>query len=321
MVVAAVNLVVIVFQVVGGVNMYFSKPINHNCNETAKSQHSLGSSFQPYFRGFSFTDSIQEDKLSLIQDLYQQYPNSRLLPDIASSVIKHLFADGFINKDKFKRILECLITIITDQGYKELTGSDLSNLLNVPKNQVHNVMIIAGCQDSPMLDSRVETAVEIAATYPNNMYVVASGAKPDKGKPSQIDNESARIINLFETGINKRIQDKSKQPRIDVLPENKSVDTKDNVAKFFEGGFLKPEIDNQIIVVSSTSHLIRLSRNIEKYLNDPDILTKARISNIILVGAEGFEKVFYIDNDHLFKHMLLEIYDYMIMKRNNIGGY
>jgi hypothetical protein len=302
--------------------MYFYKPIDHNIiSDVYHDRQAID--LNEYYRAFGFIDSVQNEKLDIIKNIYKENPKSRLLPDIASSVIKHLFSDGFINRNKFKGILECLQSIISDMGYVELTDDSLSNLLNVPQSTTHNVMMVAGCQNPSMLDARVEKAVEIAVHFQNNINVVASGANPNKDKPAKIGNESARMINLFTTGINKYIEDKSKRPKMDVLPENQSKNTNDNVAKFFDGHFLKRQSTNkinQIIVVSSTSHLIRLSREIEDYINNHKESLDYKISNIILVGSEGLDKVFHIDNHHLFKHMMLEIYDYLILKKYNIGS-
>jgi hypothetical protein len=299
--------------------LHFVKSINFN-KKTPKngvSNHSID--FSEYYRAFGFADSMQKDKMDLLRKFYQENEGSRLLPDIASSVMKHIFSDGFIKKDKFKDILECIQDIISDLQYIELTETALANLMNVSTETTRNVMLIAGCQNRKMLDNRVDRAVEIAALFYNNIHPVACGANPDSKKPTKIFNESTRIINRFTTGIKKQIEDKSKRPKIDVLPEDKSKNTKDNIAKFFEGHFLDNTLDNQLIVVSSTSHLIRLSKNIETYLEENKAHLNYKISNIILVGAEGIDTIFYIDNDHLFKHMLLEIYDYLLIKRYNIG--
>ena len=302
--------------------MYFLKTINYNVSGESTSQRQA-IDLTAYYRAFGFIDSVQLKKVEMIKELYKQNPNSRLLPDLASSVIKHLFADGFINRNKFKGVLECLQSIISDLGYSELTNDGLSNYLNVPPTKIHNVMMIAGCQNPPMLDARIDKAVEIAVHFQNNIHVVASGANPDKSKPAKIGDESARMINLFTTGINKHIEDKSKRPKIEVIPEGQSINTKDNVSKFFEGNFLQKTSSNkvnQIIVVSSTSHLIRLSRDIETYIEKNKSTLDCKLANIVLAGSEGLDKVFHIDNDHLFKHMMLEIYDYLIEKKYGIGG-
>ncbi len=74
------------------------------------------------------------------------------------------------------------------------------------------------------------------------------------------------------------------------------------------------DLENQIIVVSSTSHLIRLAQDIESYIRNNADSIPFKISNIVLCGSEGLDKLFYIDNDHLFKHVMLEIYDYLLIK-------
>jgi hypothetical protein len=293
--------------------MYFVKHINFKIDrkdEESSVNHKID--FSDFYRPFGFIKSIYKDKKELFRELQTKHP--RLIADIAASVMKHIFEDGFIKKDKLKDTIVCIQAIIADLGYEELTDSGVSEYLNVSPAKTNNVMLVAGCQNRKMLDARVDLAVEIATTYSKNMHVVASGAKPNPEKPAKIDNEATRMVNLFTLGVKQIIEDQSKRPRIDVLPEKKAENTKGNIARFFDGNFFNRELENQIIIVSSTSHLIRLAQDIENFIQNNSEAIPFRISNIVLCGSEGLDKLFYIDNDHLFKHIMLEIYDYLLIK-------
>ncbi len=294
--------------------MHFAKVVNFTKNNSEfEFPNAQKVDLSEHKRAFDFIPSIYSGKQEHLFNLYKT--DNRLLSDIAASVMKQIYLDGYLHKEKFKAILTCIQDIIIDLGYAELTQTDFSNFLTVPKNETHNIMIIAGCQNTPMLDARIEKAVEIAEIFSNNINIVASGASPNPSRAVKIQNESKRMINIFETKIKNIIPDPSKRPRIDIIPEGESHNTNSNIEKFFEGNFLKRDLKNQIIIVSSSSHLIRLSKEVEKYIEENKSKLNFNISNIILAGAESIDKKFFIDNDHLFKHMMLEIYDYFIEDR------
>jgi hypothetical protein len=289
--------------------MYFSKSINHNIQSSTENHHDIGMvDLSDYYRYFYFLDSVYHDKSVILKKIYSEY-DDRLIPDIAA------FSSGLIVKDQLKIALECVRDIIIDKGYDELTELDLQNKLNLPTTDVNNILLIAGCQNRQMLDARIKKAVELAELFHKNLLIVVSGGNPANEKPSKIRKEATRMVNLFEEGIKEAIPDRTKRPRIEVLPEDKSENTKDNISKFFESGFLSDKIPNQILVVSSTSHLIRLSFEIENYLQNNQESFKSKISNVLLAGSEELGKTFFITNDNLIKHIFLEVIDYLIKKK------
>lgn len=232
---------------------------------------------------------------------------TRFFPDLAASFIQTLYTAGHFESSQWEISLSCIADIILDLGYLELTERNLENEIKVSYNEVANVMLVAGCQDRVMLERRIRQAAHIYSKCDNNIKVVYSGRNPNYEKENTIKNESVRMENLFVTEIKKKIPDFT-MSNYNTENEGNSKITKENISQFFEGNYLIDKKHNNIIIVSSSSHLIRLSQDIEMYIKEKG--TKDKIKQIILIGSEDKGDRYKITYDKIVKHIFLEINDY-----------
>jgi hypothetical protein len=236
---------------------------------------------------------------------------TRFFPDLAASIIQTCYAAGHFESSQWEISLSCIADIILDLGYLELTERNLENEIKVSYNEVANVMLVAGCQDRVMLERRIRQSSKIYAMCDNNIKVVYSGRNPNYEQENTIKNESVRMENLFVSEIRKKIPEFT-MSNYNTENEGASKITKENVSQFFEGGYLIDKKPNNILIVSSSSHLIRLSQDIEKYIKDNN--PKYQIKQIILIGSEDKSDKYFITYNNIIKHIFLEINDYLQKK-------
>lgn len=102
--------------------------------------------------------------------------------------------------------------------------------------------------------------------------------------------------------------------KLEILEEGQSAKSGQNVERFIDMKLSAME-QNQcnVIVVSSTFHLIRLSVEIEKQLSQKPT---TKVNNIVLIGAENVTGMGSLDrvsmHDAYVKSMIFEIYRRLI---------
>lgn len=248
----------------------------------------------------------------ILNELESKSPKFKyFFADIAASVIQTLYKSGHFEITQWKAALACIVDIILDLGCLELTERTMRNRVKQSYDSVKNVMLVAGCQNQVMLERRIRLAVYIYSMCENNIKVVFSGGNPNYEKPSTIRNESARMENLFVNFAKEKNADFNMQD-YNTSHESKSKRTVENIAKFFEGNYLDDRSPNNIIIVSSSFHLIRLCQDVEEYINQNN--PKQKINQIILAGSEDPGDKWYLTFDHIIKHMFMEI-NYYFQKK------
>jgi hypothetical protein len=143
-------------------------------------------------------------------------------------------------------------------------------------------MLVAGCQDRPILYRRVRAAHHTVEGFRSHPFtVIFSGLNPDPtgATPARTANESREMNEYF-----RRLTDEGDEARapitIDEIDEA-ARDTKTNIREFVER-FAKGDDLTTLFVVSSTAHLIRLVPELLTELGQGDL----RYREVILVGAE-----------------------------------
>ncbi len=317
--------------------MYFHKELYHNITEGINKNYSPRTyesnkvKLDSYKKYFYWMNNVHYKKElnELVKFLEEKTNNAenkdtqgrikvdytRFFADLSASFVQTLYSAGKFEPSLCEIALSCIGDIILDLGYLELTERTFENEIKVGYNEVANVMLVAGCQDSVMLERRIRQSAHIYTKCENNIKVVYSGRNPNYEQENTIKNESIRMENLFVTEIKKKIPD-FEMSNYNTENEGNSKITKENVAQFFEGGYLIDKKPNNILVVSSSSHLIRLSQDIEKYIKDNN--PKYQIKQIILIGSEDKGDRFVITYDKIVKHIFLEINDYFQREYYNI---
>ncbi|AXQ31515.1 hypothetical protein D0B54_23760 [Solimonas sp. K1W22B-7] len=97
--------------------------------------------------------------------------------------------------------------------------------------------------------------------------------------------------------------------------ESESSTTKTNISEFFQRKYVEPSKANNLIIISSTFHLIRLAKELNKYLSDnPDQILK----NVVLVGAEDSDKQFFMTDLTYIKLMMFDVFDYLLRRPGEV---
>lgn len=311
--------------------MYFYKELYHKITDTTGF---IAQNFEPdkvsldsYKKYFYWLDKVHyKVELKRIIDELESKTNSaenkdengkpiinytRFFPDLAASFIQTIYSSGNFEKSLWNISLSCIADIILDLGYLELTERGLADRLRVSYTDVENVMMVAGCQDRIMLERRIEKASEVYSKCGDNIRIVFSGRNPNYGTKSTIKDESIRMENLFFSNMKKLFSD-FKMSNYNTENEGRSKITTENISNLFDGDYLVKNKPNNIIIVSSSFHLVRLCQEIEEYIRNksPD----KQIKQIILIGSEEKSDPFFITYDKIVKHIFLEINDYMQRK-------
>jgi hypothetical protein len=164
-----------------------------------------------------------------------------------------------------------------------------------------------------MLERRVVSAVDFVSQLDYNCEVVFSGKSPDPSgrREVKIQDESMRMLNLFKSHLAKR--DHAKLPPLHPLrQEDGSSTTKTNVSRVF-AEILTQRTNINLIVVSSTFHLIRLSQELKRNIAKEDYADL--ISNVVLIGAEEPRHFFRVYDAPYFKLAMFDVFHYLLTRR------
>jgi hypothetical protein len=243
--------------------------------------------------------------------------------DMASSVLKKLYYQGFIEKVVDERALKLCRDIIINEGYEEITSEMLDGMLReenayaekVP-GEIQNILIVAGSQNDLILETRLQKVIRIIPKFRDNLSIVTTGANPIENKASSasILNESIRMFNRLEELI--ELTEPRKPYTFEMRCETESATSKQNIEFALQNFVNRSDKVYNIIIVSSTFHLIQLSEELELYLSarfkedssKPES-ERLKIQNILLFGAENVDfKFIPLKHAAYLKLMFFAIY-------------
>ena len=269
-----------------------------------------------YLRQFDFGRYVYGDKRVDFEKYLESSESFKFIADIGGAVFATLFANGYIDKNAYGNVVHCCRDIIQDLGFLETTLADAMEKMHSigsRREQVTNLIVIAGCQDEKMLERRVESAVQFVSELKFNCEVVFSGKNSDASGRSrvQIKDESVRMEIMFRDKLNE-VQN-GKIPHFHRLgKEGKSTNTQSNMAEVFEEHVGKNKVN--LVIVSSTFHLIRLAQQAIAQVREKG---GGNVQSIILIGAEKASQFFRIYDDVYFKLAMFDVFHYLLMHQAN----
>ncbi len=234
--------------------------------------------------------------------------------DFAASVAVGLVAAGFTDFPYFvKSQLHRCRDAILDLGFDETTRDDANEILHDAEGA--KLIIVTGCQDERMLQRRVDKLTEFASDmykHGTSFSIVFSGRCP-KHDNVRIPNEAMRMHNLFTIRLRDENPDLlASLPILSLEGEEESSDTKENVTKFFNhAAFLGHRAVN-LVALSSTFHLIRLSKEIMLHVSkNAENGAWPRFGELLLVGAEDdfTIKSALVADTEFMKLMMFDLYN------------
>lgn len=266
--------------------------------------------FGNYLRDFDLAQFVYKDKKDAFDDLFSR--DLVFLADLSAAVFAILARSGYTHKDVYQRLLECCRDIIIAEGFSEIDDDEMHILLRPTASEgIPNNVVVAGCQSNEMLTRRVERAAKFVCNLGYNCNVIFSGKNPDPSGASAVAilDESRRMRVQFREFLKEN--NNTPLPRMhDLGGEEKSSTTQTNILQLFKGNYLSQTKHNNLIIVSSTFHLIRLARELKKQLALP--ASNDRIAQVILIGAEDPTHKFMVQDAPYFKLMMFEVFHYLL---------
>ena len=259
------------------------------------------------YEGFDFRKRVHDSNRMMLANILKDSPN--FIPDVAAAALAQLQSAGLINiEGLLKSSLYFCHDTLLDSGYQASVIEYVRS--GIAQDNVC-AMLVAGCQDRGIYESRVRAAYETIRQLGSPFRLVFSGLNPAKnsaGSRVRIVNEAREMHSYFNA---LRSQDPSGASLIlDTVSEldEQATNTKTNIEGFFQGNFLDSRRRNQVFVATSTFHLPRLSRSIDEYFQATPELT-SHISRIVLVGSEGYNLVAEVPTlTRYLKSMMHEIF-------------
>jgi hypothetical protein len=285
-----------------------------------------------YFEKFLFSKHIH-----ITQRKNFSKTNKNCISDTAASIIRKLYEKGFFHDRLVQDGLNCCQSIVFNRGYKNFVIDFESFKKLRGDDSVQNIMIIPGCQHPGMLKGRIKKAVKSIQYFDKNLKIVASGCNPLENPTGPekvtIPDESKFILNyLNDLIIDQRI---ITPPVFEKIEENESFNTTSNLTKALSK--LDKKQSHNLIIVSSTFHLIKLAKFVEEVLTEfynEHSNSEDFIKNIFLFGAEkedaaltpskssGYIKSMFVDIfDELIRFQTIEDQKVEIRKHLEINGY
>lgn len=207
--------------------------------------------------------------------------------DLLASQIALMYKEELIQRDKFvESALRCCKDILIDMGFDSI---DVPELVAVAREAKYNVILTPGCQSYELLRSRVRATELLAYDFCQGYQeidIVFSGNNPgDPRRKPKIHNESAEMKQYFWELVLKRERsdDLRKYLNIDVLVEHASSKSTENIERFLAMKHSQLREASNIVVVSSSFHLIRLA---QRLLESIDSDSAFNVRSLVLVGAE-----------------------------------
>lgn len=267
--------------------------------------------YSEYKECFDILDNIYYDK----SDSYQQLlkTNKLLIADMAGAVSCALFKAGFIqNKHFIEGMLECCRNTIISLGFSEL---DHDRFIQQVYSTLPVIVVVPGCQDARMLKRRVRSLVDFADSVPKAFTVVLSGRRPKTGTV-RFPSEAVRMHVLYDEMMSARKNGKRRDITLRPMQiEEMSSTTKENIDFILKSPDYLGSRQN-LVVISSTFHLIRIARHLTEIISENRFGIKERVDRILLHGAESSllvdkddpELGFFHDKDFV-KLMMFDLYE------------
>ena len=315
--------------------MYFYKNIEHKdraiLEPSKKIENYEGRQrFLKHFNIYDFQEKIYPDKKLFFKNIHNK--DVTLIPDLAAAICSQLFKSGLFSVKAINNAMEYIRDIIQNLNY-EFVADDilLARLVKHSSGNVNNLIYVAGCQSESMLKQRVRKAAQFAYSmtkiFDEKISIVFSGRNPttDNNSNFSIPNESGLMDIYFQQYLEdemkndgKEFDSKLKFSKMETIMENNSNTTRENIRRMFIGdskdgiqrNFLSPDKSNNVILLSSSFHLIRLVKELELYRSKNEISFK--IENIVLVGSEKLIPEINIEDDGYIKLMFFEIFDHIL---------
>lgn len=247
--------------------------------------------------------------------------NKNFISDTTASTLRRFYEKGFLHERLVKEGIRCCQSIVFNLGYQDFV-MDFDTFKQLQGDDtVQNIMIIPGCQHPGMLTGRVKKAVNSLEYFDKNLTIVATGCNPRKSKndPKKvtIPDESKFILNK----LNDFIKDLCipTPPIFKKIEENKSTNTPQNIENTLNS--LDKTKSHNLIIVSSTFHLIKLAKFVETELTkfyEKNKNCEHFIKNIFLLGAEKEEAKFTPEKSSGYiKSMFVDVYNELINYQKN----
>jgi len=217
---------------------------------------------------------------------------------------------------KVVQVWLCLSSYIAN-GYET---TSLNHLIHDSGDNVNSVMLVAGCQSRQILRARVRKAFDLWQRTRKGFTFVFSGRNPSEktiARKMQILNEAREMERYFYSLLEQPniAQITYYTRRIDL--DEESYNTVTNVGEFLKGDFLSRKDPNDIYLVSSSFHLIRLSQSFEIALRA--MQEAVNMNNVVLVGAEDPDILNDVArNPNYVKSMMHEIYGFLLNESTKI---
>ena len=293
--------------------MFYYK--NYHDNHSKRETSNFNLDFNEYQNLFNFLDWINHQKRDQIKEIFNSKVEIKdkelsYIADIASSTLAKFYEKGFIKKKIIRDGLDLCEKIIKSFGY------DLVSKVNMDSQDLDeyvNVMIVAGCQSDKLLYARVKKCVEIVEESNQHLNIFFVGSNPNRedfSRKIQKPNEANEMEVLFKFLLSKSSQ-KRAYSTIRIDKEGKSYDTISNIENVFQKEIMNSDKKKNILLLSSTFHLIRLSKSFEDYVNNM-YEKKETIERIFLIGSENTYKINKVSKlPNYLKSMIYELFIFL----------
>lgn len=262
--------------------MYLSKNLlraeySHNSFDN----NNLPIDFSKFIKMVDYYPYINATNQNLFNSFMNEQPS--FIADQAAAYAAKLAANHLLG-EKFVRVrLECCEQIIRSLGYEISYPGYLTTEGN---NNINNIALVVGCQTKEIIEARAEKLVELMRTTQLEFNIVFSGKHPksDKECDIRIPNEAGYMKIHFTQLLDKQQNSHLGTLKKEVALEQKSTNSVENINEFLNGNYLSTDKPNNVFIISSTFHLIRLSQIMEAAIFSTYSIPQ--INKIILVGAE-----------------------------------
>jgi hypothetical protein len=266
--------------------------------------------FDQHDRCFALSRYIHGDKRQAYIDRLEG--DRAFTADLAASVAAGIMMSGYADWEHFceNQIRLCRDSII-DIGFSEIDERNALELLRTSGGRPRTVAMVAGCQDERMLGRRIARL----ATFAIDMHkqsasfdLVFSGRCPES-QTVRIPNEAIRMESMYKAAVGEvdsKLVDAIRFQRID--GEGRSQNTEQNIEELFKHHL--PHKSQNLVVISSTFHLIRIGRKLSACFKDESYQFQSKINHLVLVGAEDLEsaKKMRVTDIEYLKLMMFDLY-------------
>jgi len=238
--------------------------------------------YHEFEQEFFLSENIYIDKMEAFEALLSA--DRALVADVLGAAVCSLFNAGFLNTEHFVRSqLDCCRNTVVSLGFREITRRALST---IPEASTPMVVLMPGCQDSRMIQRRVQRLYEFAIFERRPFTVIFSGRNP--GTPAcTIENEAEYMQARYEEKMDCYQEDSKADVTIRFMGnEGKSKTTTQNIDEFLRGPYLNKSTKQTVVVISSTFHLIRIAERLRECVQMNEFGVRGCVDNFILVGAE-----------------------------------